>query len=446
MLLRYELPVKDGRFDADRFDRVARMSMKPHVPSISFAAKHEEISKAASGVQEAFRRLVGSLLPHEPSGRSFARAFGLDKTLGWQIHRVATAPDAATVLAAMPGRRGVAIFLEAVGTREADPALVDGARRAVESLEEVSRRLGVSPREMRAIAAGGLDSEAQRQHLAKALKSQYDSSVVIRGECVSTLAVTYLVVPSRRDPTLVTLVVMAFQAGLRTVRPLGPRVVYRGVTSWRDHAAWESQDMNPEDLGRFPALVPAACSDRIERAGLRTERTGDGWFVLADPDLHPAKSLTLGFCETIEEIGSVHATLSSRAAELSMLVAAPTRHVVLEVLFERSLPHVEPNPAIFFGSINRTERVDYRELRRFGGDFRGGFTSSPRPPIASREDADRYAKLLSHGMSLVGRTVDDFHCYRAHMPYPPTMTEAVVRWILPEPPKAEPAPRRGRKR
>jgi len=43
---------------------------------------------------------------------------------------------------------------------------------------------------------------AQRKHLARAQKSQFESSVAIRGESVATQVGTYLVVPSTRDPAL----------------------------------------------------------------------------------------------------------------------------------------------------------------------------------------------------------------------------------------------------
>jgi hypothetical protein len=185
-------------------------------------------------------------------------------------------------------------------------------------------------------------------------------------------------------------------------------------------------------LERFPALVPAASSPQLDRAGLEVKKTQNGWFVLADPDQHPAESLTLGFCETIEEIGSVHRTEGDRFGELAMQVSSPLRHAYVDVLFDKSLPAVEPSPAMYFAAINGLEHGEYRELRRFSGEFHGGFVDSPRVSMHSRPDAARYAKLLAHGASLVGRKPGDFRCYRAHISHPPMLTRAVVRWLLPE--------------
>jgi hypothetical protein len=401
-------------------------------PKPQFAEKHREISEAAGALQLALRDAIGEILPAEFSSRSLARGLGLDKSLGWQAHRIALSADPAAVLSALPGERGVSLLLEALANRGASEASVARVRAAAGALRAIVKRSGASTRELRAIAAGGLDSDAQRKHLARAQKSQFESSVAIRGESVETQVGTYLVVPSKRDPSLITLVALYFVAGHKTVRPLGPRIVYRGVTSYPDHAAWERQKSNEFDLERFPALVPAASSPRLDRAGLEVKKTQNGWFVLADPDQHPAKSLTLGFCETIEEIGSVHRTEGDRFGELAMQVSSPLRDAYVDVLFDKSLPTVEPSPAMYFAAINGLEHGEYRELRRFSGEFHGGFVDSPRVSMHSRPDAARYAKLLAHGASLVGRKPGDFRCYRAHMLHPPMLTRAVVRWLLPE--------------
>ena len=120
----------------------------------SFAAKHEGISTASLRLQAAFRRGILAVLPHEPSGRSLARGLGLDKTLGWRIQRVASAPDAATVLSALPGERGIKLFIAALGAHGADSGIVAEVRREAEALAAATERAGVSHREMRAIAAG----------------------------------------------------------------------------------------------------------------------------------------------------------------------------------------------------------------------------------------------------------------------------------------------------
>lgn len=408
--------------------------MKPQDPSTSFAAKHEEISRAALGIQSAFRRLIQSILPHEPSGRSLARAFGLDKTLGWQVHRVATATDAATVLAALPGRRGVAIFLEAVGARAADPALVDEARRSVEALAAAAERLGVHPREMRAIAAGGLDTAARRRQLERMLAIHHDSAVAIRGEVASTAADAWFVAPSKADPSLATLGALHFIAGLRTLRPLGPRAVYRGASTFRSLEDWERQRQSPADALRVPWIVPEASSPRLDLGGIEMRHTPNGCLVVADPDRHPDKALTLGFAELIEGIGSLYRTGTDTIGEVSSQLAMPKRHFSLDVLFHRSLPEVEPNPAMYFGASLGAEHGEHRELRRFAGEVEGKFVRSPRVPGLSAPDSARHAHLLAYGARMVGFPLEEFRVFRMRMAHPPAMTRAVVRWLLPDPP------------
>jgi hypothetical protein len=156
--------------------------MQHREPPASFAAKHQEVSREAVRIQAAFRRGLEAVFPHESSGRSLARGLGLDKTLGWRVQRVANATDAATVLAALPGHRGVNLFLASLAAREADPAVLAEIRAAVAAFAGAADRAGVHPREMAAIAAGGLDSRDERKAMARTLKAHHELSVRIRGE------------------------------------------------------------------------------------------------------------------------------------------------------------------------------------------------------------------------------------------------------------------------
>jgi len=65
-----------------------------------------DVARAAMRVQAALHAALEPRLPEDFSARSFARLLKLDKSLGWNVHRMTFATDPATVLSALPGKRG----------------------------------------------------------------------------------------------------------------------------------------------------------------------------------------------------------------------------------------------------------------------------------------------------------------------------------------------------
>lgn len=396
----------------------------------SFAAKHEGISTASLRLQAAFRRGILAVLPHEPSGRSLARGLGLDKTLGWRIQRVASAPDAATVLSALPGERGIKLFIAALAAHGADSGIVAEVRREAAALAAATERAGVSHREMRAIAAGGLDSAAERRVMARHLKEHHELSVAIRGE-VDTLRVgTWLMVPSRRDPSMATLVNLHFVAGLRTVRPLGSRPVFRAARSWRGSSEPQTAGRPRGKCPTIPWLVTAASTPNLGPELLQVQESPHGPIVFADPELHPARSLTLGFAETLEEVGPLCRTPSDTTGEVAVSLFTPTRQGMVDVLFHESLPPIEPTASLYFA----VETRQLRELCRFPGEIEGRFVRSMHLPASCGADGELYERLLAHGARLAGHRLDEFRCFRVQLMHPPAYTRLTVRWLLPEAP------------
>jgi len=402
-----------------------------------FLEKHRDISEAAMVLQAAMRQAIWAIVSHETGARSLGRRLSVDKMLGWQAQRIASATDAATVLSALPGARGMAILLKALDKHGGDRAAVEAVRRAEAGLREVFKGSGATSREIRAIAAGGLDSASQRRHLEQAMKSLYEATVAVRGEAVSSEVAAWFVLPSRDDPSLATLLSLYLVTGLRTLRPLGPRPVYSGTSTFRGKDAWERLRNDPSDRTRPPWLVPEASSPKLDRNTVSMTETPNGWLVVADPDRHPSKSLTLGFTDLIEGIGSLYESEDDKDVDLGTHLLMPMKRLQVDVFLHESLPPIEPQPSLYFVGGLRLEHGVHRELRRVSGEFEGKFVRSPEAGIPSQVDAARYLKLIEHGTKLVGHPLSSFRCFRTVMSYPPVYTRAVVKWLLPPAPRGE---------
>ena len=408
------------------------MSDDPSNPA--FVQKYHEISEAAMHLQQALQRAVNELLPGEPGARSLGRRLMVGKNLGWQAFRIATAPDAATVLAALPGVQGMGNLAAAMQKQGLATDTLEGVITADATLREIFDRYDMTAREVTAIATGGLDSDAQQRHFAKMQKLQFESSVAIRGEVLNAYLNTWFVTPAEDDPSMITLVSCEMLDGFRTIRSLGPRLVHRGVGVDRTAEAgdWSGIDGNRDHP--IPALVPQASAPNLGPNTIQVRRLPHGTAVLADPDEHPDRSLTLTFAHLIEAIGPIHASAESRTGQLSCQLVMPIRNLYFDVMFDERLPHAEPTAALYFSATHGLEYGEHAELRRFTGKVEGRFVRHKSLPASSKIDPAKHAAMLDHATALIDRPLDAFRCFRVHIAYPPTFTRAVVRWLLPEKP------------
>ncbi len=403
---------------------------------VPFARKHREISAAAETLREAFQQALAHVLPDDVGARSVGRRLGVDKMLGWQALRIATAPDAATIIAALPGERGMATLVESLGRAGVPDAAVTAVSDAESALRRLFERADASKREIAAIAAGGLDDQSQRRHQAKMQRTHFESAVAIRGDVLHTHVSTWFVTPAPTNPAMVSLVSVDMQHGYRTIRPLGPRIVHRGTAVDREAEAGEWSRIDVSADNPIPSFVAAASTANLEPEVIEVRSGASGTLVLADPDAHAGDSLTLTFAELIEAIGPWHATPGHRTAELSTQIATPMRHLYFDVLFDERLAAVEPAGAMYFTAGYGVEYGEHAELRRFTGEIDGRFVRSLKLPATAKVDPAKHAAMLEHGAAMIDRPLEAFRCFRMHIAYPPSYTRAVVRWLLPDPPEA----------
>ena len=396
----------------------------------SFSRKYREVAQAATGLQEAVRCALSDVSVGEIGARSLARRLGIDKTLGSLAMRIAMAADPAAVLSSLPGDRAMRSLLAGFRRAEVSVPTIDAVEQASAELRRTIEALHVTPRELASIATGGMGTEAQLRHLAKMQTLHFESSVALRGEVADSQVQVWFVTHARRDRSLATLVSVDMTAGFRTIRPLGPRLVHRGVAVDRDAEAgdWQRIDgmHNP-----VPSLIAEASTRDLGPNAIQSRVENGGALVLADPDAHPSRSLTLSFAERLEAVGPIRGTREHRTGELSTTLGLPLRHLYFDVLFDEALPHVEPTGALFFLATKQVEYGEIAELRRFHGKITTGFVRSTNLPAASRVDASMHARMLEHGARLAGRPLGAFRCFRMHIAYPPIHSRGVVRWLLP---------------
>lgn len=406
------------------------MTQSPPTPT-TFDEKHREIARSAELLQSALKQALSEIQVGENSARSLARQLGVDKMLGSQAMRIAAATDTPDILSALPGERGTRTLMEGLKRAGAGANTVAKLESAVVELYRAFEQLNASPLQISAMAAAGRGTAAEQRHLAKMQKLYFESGIALRGEMADAIVVTWFVTPSKKDASLITLASLDMTVGFRTLRWLGPRIVHRGVSVDHDCEAGDWSTVDQMKSNSIPALVASASTPDIGLGVVEAKRTQSGTLVVADPDAHTSRALTLTFAEKLEAVGPFHATPEQRTGELSSQISFPVRQLYFDVMLDRTLPAIEPTAALFFSATRGVEYGEFADLQRFHGRIDAQFVRSTALPAASKVDSKLHAKMLAHGAAMMDRPLEAFRCFRMHIPYPPSPSRAVVRWNLP---------------
>lgn len=79
----------------------------------------------ALALRDALATALADDLQRGKSSRDFARRTGLDKSIGWKLWRMTTAPSAVALLKVFPKTRGVRVILDAVQEKSRTRALAE---------------------------------------------------------------------------------------------------------------------------------------------------------------------------------------------------------------------------------------------------------------------------------------------------------------------------------
>lgn len=384
-------------------------------------------------VQAALHAALEPRLPEDFSARSFARLLKLDKSLGWNVHRMTFATDPATVLSALPGKRGQRTLRDGLVAAGCATPAIDAVDEALGALLATIESRRISSRELKAMAAGGLDSEAQRREMARRQKAAFDANAALRGCAIVERVACYLVAPNADAPETVDLVALSLIGGIVKLRPCGPLPAY---VPTRSTAAGSAPSPRGGPLGDHPAcpfLVRAASSPDLLDSELvqayATPPRRDEAF-LADASEHRKSPLILAFGESMRSVGSIRRTPADSTANLIKPILGPTGRLVYDVLLHRSLPSVEPTASCFLHLVPREVQLEFSELARLPVVLEAGWAKS----TAIRGNApvhEAYQTLLARGAAEVRSEIADFRVFRVTVDHPPAPSALRVRWNLP---------------
>ena len=392
------------------------------------------MESTALALRDALAAALVDHLERSKSARDFARRIGLDKSIGWKLWRISTAPSAVAVLRVLPKRRGVAVMLEAVRARARTGALADEAARLAHELLSLQ---AAAERESWSSGKPAAEPRVPRAAVVAQLEAGFASAVESEGFSVEARIGAFLLSPDasgeRVDVAACTIVdgPRCYRSGVRAV-------VYAQSTTWKATSADLLSSSSAAVLGDVRGFLPELSTPGIEASQFAPfQRTRDPGFGEWSFVSRPGVPETLAFLEVSRGLGNIWAAKAHDYGSLFMAINAPIRCAVLDIWVHRSMP--TPDFAVSFRYVQApVPRVGVAS-RRLPSPFPDGVLLECRTAGLGRgmgEASARYRALLERGASAIGASLGDFRQFRVSVKHPPFGNFVVVDWPLPNRSKA----------
>ncbi len=403
-----------------------------------FQAVVQDVSDAAVRFADALR---AAMAPHCDSAqgvRALGRRLDIDKNIASAALRIVRAPDAPTVLAALPGVRATDLLLRAIRAAGASPDLVEGAERAHAALRQVLDSRGYDPRALRVLAAGSQDSKRVRGELRRAHRAAFEAGRVIWGYHLRARIGATLITPNADGEHCD----MAAMTLLHDIDRLGPgpaQRVYAPMIRWTGDTPAVAGAAALGSHPRIPALVEKLSSARILPSEVDAgEGPEAGHAMFKARSASRTGPLDLAFGEVVPRIGTRFRGDDDTSAEVSLPIGMPMAFGIIDVLLHRDLPRGGDPVAAHFGSwVRPGAAATWSGALRLPLHDETQVVAPGELPHALRAAAPAYGELLQLGVRSLGKglRLQDFECFRLAMPFPPMPTSLVMRWRLADPPK-----------
>lgn len=400
------------------------MSGSGGVPPPPDRSIFEDISTAALAFGRELRACIAPLLADQPSIRELALALGLDKSIAWKLHHIATACDALPILTALPGQAGMAKVMRAIANTGTDIAALDHARVA---LAKAIHRHGLAHAELKSLATRQDGDSAARGGMRHIHKRAYEANAAVHGVSIQGTAVAIMLLPGGAAEH-VTVVASTLLHRLRRTLNTGPTPIYYQMQRSGHSAATDTARGHASRLQSTPCLVRALCSPEVLDSHLTHVGVGGGHAICYEPPPDSPSRVDLAFREID------HGTLASRGidatgrGETVVSLFLPTQHVLVDLMIHSSMPVSDLQHDLYLSNAPTRAHAQGPELLRhaIALDTRSDPGKALPPPFAAA--GERWAALLEGSATAVQTPMPDLRTYRIMAHYPPTPSRIRVRW------------------
>lgn len=393
----------------------------------SFDASSARITEAAMALHVAMRAALDEAVPNVGGARACGRSLGLKRHLGWQVYTMAHTSDHAAVIGALPKARGWQLVMKSLAEAGCAYAALRSVQVAMDRLHACLEDTGVDPATVRAVAAGALDTPAQRSAMLRARANATRANEFLHGVGVQSYLSAFVIGPVGAGGAVGMATATSIH-GVRRSRPGAAWPIYytleahdrsepeRGVTSMKHRAKG------------IPPLVRDLSSPEAGEACLRMHRDGDTQMVeLLDRGSANMEPLDLAFLEHLPHVGTL--TKASANWKLMFLMTTPAARAVTEVWFHRSVDLGNDPSAMLVSSPNLNRRVLVEHgLERLPLEARAVALERPMLPAALRKHSKVHAEMLARAAKRFGAPLDEFRGFQLSVPNPPWMSMLALKF------------------
>lgn len=385
-------------------------------------------------LRAAFTELFQSVGADAARPQIVARDFGLNRTMTWKISKVICDPDAASVVANLPGRAGLNILLDSFKKSGAPVAAIKEVRDALEAFDAM-QEIHAGDRDTLEAMLGAMSNgpDAQQQH-ENQRKAAFRANSAIWGVQARIQICINMIAPSD-DPDFVELV---WISGLVDFRRLRREAVW-AVASTRlvddqgkavPTGNLESLDPAYSGNGHAP-LMGDYCADPMPELRLNSGADGIMRYELVEGPIGNTASTTCiiglfgrGFFRRTKVPGD---TIGEHLARLY----TPAELLVHDLFVHEDLTHAQ-NPTIhLYDQLPIAPPYPVCGRERSELPFADSIQSLGRGSrSAVVVEMPQYAAIINSACERMEWNPKSFLGYRFRLKYPPIPSVAVFRYPL----------------
>ena len=391
-----------------------------HTKSPNFEIASAQITDTALALHRALRDTLERVLPAMDGARACGRGLGLRRNLGWQVYTIAHTADHASVIRALPKLRGWELVLKSLETRGCPAKPLQTLRTAIRNMEAQLVPGATSQPLLRAVAAGALDTPAQRAAMLRARANATRANEFLHGIGLTSYLSSFVIGPAGTGGAVGMAAATSIH-GIHRIRPSAAWPIYYTLEAHEKGSQRGVTTMKHGTKG-IPALVRDLSSPDAITGCLRMHRDGETQMVeLLDRGTANADPLDLAFLEHLEHVGTLQ---EARAHwRLMFLMTTPTERTVTEVWFHRSVKLANDPSAMLMSSPNLNRRVLAEHgLERLPLEAIAVPIEGPTLPASARRHSAVHAELLQRAAKRLGAPLSEFTGFQLVVPNPPWMS------------------------
>jgi hypothetical protein len=390
-----------------------------------------ETIEVVTQIRDACARIIETKCPETKAVTAVSDAFGIHRKLAWQVVKVAYADDPFVASRHMPPTKSARLWLESAEKAGVSRALVERARAAFDSFEDVIRAHASSRAEFEMLIES-IDDASDTSIEEKWRQQAFLGNSYTLGVQCRVLLSLLVQMPSKDREGYFDAVQVRGMMGYRQTRQNVRWVVNQSVVlddDNRDEFAMTRHPLDPHAADRYGGvpLLPEFCSDPIPALQRVPAEQGMVQDELLSGEVGLMGQRTLVTGELLRNIAPVHATSESKRAHFGVAVRVPCEMVHYDLFVHKGL----------FGEVTRELEVFNELATQITFDERDELRVSDRVKhlgmgvsLAQAPDIAGYTDIARSIFERIDADPDEFELYRIRMAYPPMPTSVLMRHEL----------------